>query len=163
MSLLAHCKARSDWLLLPLAALHINCHRVNSKIRLTMPREKMSRVDRNPWLAKMVTILHRDHRILQFLNNVHVLINKTKILLPRALEILSNIQPPISIDLPVLSCELDPMPTYLLKQCVNNVLPVITTMVNKSLNEMSVPTAFKKAIVRSLLKKPVLDMNNLKN
>ena len=55
---------------------------------------------------------------------------------------------------PSKSCELDPMPTYLLKQCVNNILPVITAMVNKSLNEMPVPTAFKQAIVRPLLKKP---------
>jgi hypothetical protein len=46
------CKACSDWLQLPLAALHINRHRVTSKIRLTMPRVKMSRADRNPWLAK---------------------------------------------------------------------------------------------------------------
>ena len=30
-----------DWLQLPLAALHINRHRVTSKIRLTMPRVKM--------------------------------------------------------------------------------------------------------------------------
>jgi hypothetical protein len=43
------CKARSDWLQLPLAALHINRHRVTSKIHLTMPRVKMSRADRNPW------------------------------------------------------------------------------------------------------------------
>ena len=49
----AFCKARSDWLQLPLAALHINRHRVTSRIRLTMPRVKMSRADRNPWLAKM--------------------------------------------------------------------------------------------------------------
>ena len=55
------------------------------------------------------------------------------------------------------------MPTYLLKQCVNNILPVITAMVNKSLNEMSVPISFKQAIVRPLLKKLGLDMNNLKN
>ena len=55
------------------------------------------------------------------------------------------------------------MPTYLLKQYVNNVLPVITAMVNKSLNEMSVPTAFKQTIVRPLLKKPGLNMSNLKN
>jgi len=45
---------RSDWLLLPLAALHINRHRVTSKISPTMPRVKMSRADRNPWLAKMI-------------------------------------------------------------------------------------------------------------
>jgi hypothetical protein len=32
------CIARSDWLQLPLAALHINRHCVTSKIRLTMPR-----------------------------------------------------------------------------------------------------------------------------
>jgi hypothetical protein len=43
------CKARSDWLQLPLAALHINRHHVTSKIRLTMPMVKMSRADRNPW------------------------------------------------------------------------------------------------------------------
>jgi hypothetical protein len=49
----AFCKACSDWLQLPLAALHINRHRVTLKIRLTMPRVKMSRADRNPWLAKM--------------------------------------------------------------------------------------------------------------
>jgi hypothetical protein len=48
------------------------------------------------------------------------------------------------------------MPTYLLKQCLNNVLPVITAIVNKSLIEMSVPTAFKQAIVGPLLKKPRL-------
>ena len=48
------CKVRSDWLQLPPAALHINRHRVPSKIRLTMPRVKMSRADRNPWLAKMM-------------------------------------------------------------------------------------------------------------
>ena len=60
---------------------------------------------------------------------------------------------------PSKSYELDPMPTYLLKQCVDNVLPVITAMVNTSMNEMSVPTAFKQAIVRPLLKKPGLDMN----
>jgi hypothetical protein len=50
----AFCKARSDWLQLPLAALHINHHRVTSKIRLTMQRVKTSRADRNPWLAKMI-------------------------------------------------------------------------------------------------------------
>ena len=50
------CKACSDWLQLPLAALHINRHRVTSKIRLTMPRVKISRADHNPWLAKMLGV-----------------------------------------------------------------------------------------------------------
>ena len=61
MSLLARCKACSDWLLLPLAALHINCHRVTSKIHLTMPRVKMSRADRNPWLEKMLNFMQYTH------------------------------------------------------------------------------------------------------
>ena len=52
------------------------------------------------------------------------------------------------------SYEFDPMPTYLPKQCFKNVLPVIKAMVNKSLNGMSVSTAFKQAIVRPLLKIP---------
>ena len=29
-----------------------------TKIRLTMPRVKMNRADRNPWLAKMVLVIH---------------------------------------------------------------------------------------------------------
>jgi hypothetical protein len=57
----AFCKAHSDWLQLPLAALHINRHRVTSKIRLTMPRVEMSRADRNPWLVKIAKQLLRKH------------------------------------------------------------------------------------------------------
>ena len=67
MSLLARCKARSDWLLLPLAALHINCHRVTSKIHLAMPRVKMSRADCNPWVAKMLFLV-----ILIFIRNLDI-------------------------------------------------------------------------------------------
>jgi hypothetical protein len=58
----AFCKVRSDWLQLSLAALHINRHRVTSKIRLTMPMVKMSRADRNPWLAKMVIYINVKNR-----------------------------------------------------------------------------------------------------
>jgi hypothetical protein len=54
----AFCKAPSDWLQLPLAALQINRHRVTSKISLTMPRVMMSRADRNHWLAKMPVERH---------------------------------------------------------------------------------------------------------
>ena len=53
----AFCKARSDWLQLPLAALHINRHCVTSKVRQMMPRVKMRRADRNPWLAKMHDVM----------------------------------------------------------------------------------------------------------
>jgi hypothetical protein len=56
-----------------------------------------------------------------------------------------------------LSCELDPLPTKLLKPCLDHVLPLITDIVNKSLSEQCVPASFKQAIVRPLLKKPNLD------
>jgi hypothetical protein len=62
-----------------------------------------------------------------------------------------------------LSCELDPLPTKLLKPCLDHVLPLITDIVNKSLSEQCVPASFKQAIVRPLHKKPNLDKEILKN
>ena len=64
---------------------------------------------------------------------------------------------------PTKSCELDPLPTKLLKPCLDPVLPSITDIVNKSLSEQCVPASFKQAIVRPLLKKPNLDKEMLKN
>ena len=48
---------------------------------------------------------------------------------------------------PTKSCELDPLPTKLLKPCLDHVLPSITDIVNKSLSEQCVPVSFKQAIV----------------
>jgi hypothetical protein len=64
---------------------------------------------------------------------------------------------------PTKSCELDPLPTKLLKPCLDHVFPSITDIVNKSLYEQCVPASFKQAIVRPLLKKPNLDKEMLKN
>lgn len=61
------------------------------------------------------------------------------------------------------SCELDPIPTFLLKQSMDGVLPVITDIVNASLTESTVPQSFKQAIVRPLLKKLGLDKEVFKN
>ena len=61
------------------------------------------------------------------------------------------------------SCELDPLPTGLLKQCLEPLLPMITSIMNKSLEESRVPLWFKKANVRPLLKKSGLEKENLKN
>ena len=55
---------------------------------------------------------------------------------------------------PVESCEMDPLPNFLLKDCLESLLPIFTKIVNKSLIESYVPSAFKKAIIRPLLKKP---------
>ena len=59
--------------------------------------------------------------------------------------------------------ELDPIPTYLLKDCLDHLLPLITAIINGSLSESKFPLSFKKAIVRPLLKKPSLDKEGLKN
>lgn len=64
---------------------------------------------------------------------------------------------------PSKSCELDPVPTFLTKQCLNSLLPHVSSVVNKSLQESHVPAQFKQAIVRPLLKKPGLDKEELKN
>ena len=64
---------------------------------------------------------------------------------------------------PSKSCELDPLPTYLLKLCLDQLLPLITTIINRSLVESKVSQCFKRALVRPLLKKPSLDKEILKN
>ncbi|XP_056006684.1 uncharacterized protein LOC130050513 [Ostrea edulis] len=55
------------------------------------------------------------------------------------------------------SCELDPIPTSLVKQEVTALAPVITSIINKSLESGSFPTSFKEAIAKPLLKKASLD------
>ena len=65
---------------------------------------------------------------------------------------------------PSKHCELDPIPTHLLKSCLNELLPAMTNIVNRSLSESHVPSTInKEAIVRPLLKKPSLDREVLKN
>ena len=61
------------------------------------------------------------------------------------------------------SCPLDPIPTPLLLECLDVLLPSITQIINDSLQSGVVPSLFKSAIVKPLLKKPTLDQNNLKN
>ena len=59
---------------------------------------------------------------------------------------------------PNKSCELDhPIPTWLLKTCIDELLPLITALINKSLSTGTFPDYFKEAIIRPLLKKnPIL-------
>ena len=61
------------------------------------------------------------------------------------------------------SCELDPMPTPLLKEHLDDLLHVITCIVNDSVTTGTVPDIYKLAIVRPLLKKDNLDINILNN
>ena len=64
---------------------------------------------------------------------------------------------------PAKSCELDPIPTWLLKQCSCELLPIITNVINTSLVTSVVPAVFKCAIVKPVLKKSTLDNVALHN
>ena len=57
------------------------------------------------------------------------------------------------------SCDLDPIPTELLYENLDVLLP---TIINTSLASGFVPPDFKTAIVKPLLEKPSLDQNVLK-
>jgi hypothetical protein len=64
---------------------------------------------------------------------------------------------------PNKQCDLDPIPTFLLKQCIDILAPVITSIVNRSLHSGIFPDSFKLAIIRPLLKKPSLDKDQFNN
>ena len=61
------------------------------------------------------------------------------------------------------SCDLDPVPTLLVKKCLPALLPFLTHLTNLSLQSGFFPDSLKTALVRPLLKKPTLDYNELKN
>ena len=69
----------------------------------------------------------------------------------------------IILDAPTKSCQLDPLPTFILKECIDTLLPIICKIINVSLSSSKVPELFKKAIITPLIKKPGLDKNVLKN
>ena len=54
-------------------------------------------------------------------------------------------------------CPLDPAPAVIFKECVSVILPVITKIVNLSINSCVVPDCFKVAMLNPLLKKMGLD------
>ena len=55
------------------------------------------------------------------------------------------------------SCPLDPMPSTLVSKC-EDLLPVLTKIVNNSLQSGCFPEIWKEALVFPLLKKPGLDV-----
>ena len=65
-------------------------------------------------------------------------------------------------DSPSKSCSLDPWPTFLVKGCIDILLPSITKLVNMSLQDGVFPEPFKKAIVTPLIKKTSLPKEDLK-
>ena len=69
----------------------------------------------------------------------------------------------IIMNSPSKSCELDPMPTWLLKKCIDEILPSIVRLVNTSLRSGRFLDSFKEAVIRPLRKKSHLDTDDLKN
>ena len=64
---------------------------------------------------------------------------------------------------PNKSCELDPIPTSLLKSFIEEVVHPICDVINESMQTGVFPEIFKTGIVTPLLKKTGLDPDNLKN
>ena len=61
------------------------------------------------------------------------------------------------------SFDLDPIPSKLLKECLNSILPSLTNLFNSSLTSGIFQQFLKSAIVSPILKKRCLDYNNLTN
>ncbi len=60
-------------------------------------------------------------------------------------------------------CELDPLPTWLLKACINELLPILLSMFNMFNMSLQFPNQFKHALVKPLLKHGKLSTGELKN
>ena len=61
------------------------------------------------------------------------------------------------------SCELDPIHSKLLIECLDCILPYLTDLFNSSLASGIFPQCFKSALVTPILKKRCLDHNDLNN
>ena len=61
------------------------------------------------------------------------------------------------------TCSLDTIPTALLLEILDCLLPSLTALINSSLSSGLFPQAFKSAVIFPLLKKPSIDPNELKN
>ena len=63
---------------------------------------------------------------------------------------------------PNKTCQLDPVPTWLVKDMSELLSLFIALLVNKSLTTGCFPAEFKEAIIRTLLKRDGLDLSDLK-
>ena len=61
------------------------------------------------------------------------------------------------------SCELDPIPSKLLIECLDYILPSLTDLFNSSLASEIFPQCFKSTLVTPILKKRCLDHNDFNN
>ena len=59
----------------------------------------------------------------------------------------------------IKTCELDPLPSSLLAELIDDLFPSFTSVINDSLLTGRFPSVFKSAVVRPLLKKTLLTLN----
>ena len=64
---------------------------------------------------------------------------------------------------PTKSCDLDPLPTWLIKEHLPTIIPIMCRIVNESLANGRFPSDLRKAIITPILKKPSLDRQLLKS
>uniref|UniRef100_A0A669BMF3 Reverse transcriptase domain-containing protein n=1 Tax=Oreochromis niloticus TaxID=8128 RepID=A0A669BMF3_ORENI len=61
------------------------------------------------------------------------------------------------------TCQLDPIPTVLVKACLPSLLPLISSIICSSLTTGTAPASLKIAAITPILKKTGLDPNNFEN
>lgn len=66
-------------------------------------------------------------------------------------------------EMPSKSCQLDSMPTWLLKECYHELSTILLYIVNESLSTGTFPASLKTALVVPILKKADSDPDELKN
>jgi len=64
---------------------------------------------------------------------------------------------------PNKSCDLDPLPTWLLKKYMDQLLPLIIAIKNRSMDESMMPLCFKLATITPLLNRYGSDEEEMKN
>ena len=62
-----------------------------------------------------------------------------------------------------MSCDLDPIPSKLLIECLDNILPSLTDLFNSSLASGKLPQFFKSAFVTPIIKNMCLHHNDFNN
>ena len=65
-------------------------------------------------------------------------------------------------EMPPKSCDLNPIPTPVLYDCLDEIIPIVPSIINESLSSGIVPQCFKHALVKPLSKKVRLDPRCLK-
>ena len=67
------------------------------------------------------------------------------------------------MSMPNKSCSMDAIPLWLLKECLPELIPMLSFIVNKSLATGVFPTSLKAAVVKPSLKKPNIDADDVSN